>query len=87
MSIDLVNLRSETYSDNSRVPEISIGTPLEDAQRRDLTINSLFYNLNESKVEDHLETGVKDLRAGLIKTPLEPFQTFTDDPLRVLRTI
>lgn len=47
--LDLVNLRSETYSD-SRIPQIAIGTPTQDAERRDLTINSLFYNINTSQV-------------------------------------
>ena len=51
--IDLVNLRSEKYTDESRVPVIEIGTPEEDAFRRDLTINSLFYNINQNKVEDY----------------------------------
>jgi len=44
--VDLVNLRSEEYDDTSRVPEIRIGTPTEDAFRRDLTVNSVFYNIN-----------------------------------------
>lgn len=52
MAIDLVNLRSEKYTDDSRVPTIDIGTPEEDAYRRDLTINSLFYNINKQLVED-----------------------------------
>ena len=51
MDLDFVNLRKEIYTD-SRIPEIEFGTPLEDAERRDLTINSLFYNINEQKVED-----------------------------------
>lgn len=50
--IDLVNLRSEEYAQDSRVPVIKIGTPLEDALRRDLTINSMFYNINTNQVED-----------------------------------
>ena len=50
--IDLVNLRSEKYTEDSRVPTIDIGTPEEDAFRRDLTINALFYNINNSTVED-----------------------------------
>lgn len=53
--IDLVNLRSENYVQNSRIPTITYGTPKEDAFRRDLTINALFYNINESKVEDFTE--------------------------------
>jgi tRNA nucleotidyltransferase (CCA-adding enzyme) len=46
MFIDLVNLRSEKYTEDSRVPVIDIGTPEEDAYRRDLTINAMFYNIN-----------------------------------------
>ena len=87
MFIDLVNLRSETYTDESRVPTIDIGTPEQDAYRRDLTINSLFFNINESKVEDYTQMGQSDLKQGIIRTPLEPLQTYLDDPLRVLRTI
>ena len=49
LELDLVNLRSETYAD-SRIPEIGIGTPEQDALRRDLTINSLFYNINTGQV-------------------------------------
>lgn len=82
--IDFVQLRSETYS-NSRIPQIIIGTPLEDALRRDITINSLFYNIMTDKIEDFTGKGVDDLRNGIIRTPLEPKQTFLDDPLRILR--
>ena len=70
--IDLVNLRSEEYSQDSRVPTMEIGTPSQDAYRRDFTINSLFYNINEEKVEDLTGLGISDLRAGLLRTPLEP---------------
>ena len=55
--------------------------------RRDATINALFYNLNESKVEDFTGRGFDDMREKIIRTPLEPHQTFKDDPLRVLRLI
>jgi tRNA nucleotidyltransferase (CCA-adding enzyme) len=88
MEVDFCNLRKETYAQgHSRVPVIEIGTPLEDAMRRDLTINSLFYNIHSEQVEDHLGTGLRDLRDGIIRTPLPPLETFRDDPLRVLRTI
>ncbi len=60
-SIDLANLRSEKYTDKSRVPTIQIGTPQMDAYRRDLTINSLFYNINDNKVEDFTGKGISDL--------------------------
>ena len=52
MFVDLVNLRSEKYTEDSRVPIIEIGTPEEDAYRRDLTINAMFYNINKQEVED-----------------------------------
>jgi tRNA nucleotidyltransferase (CCA-adding enzyme) len=60
--IDLVNLRSEEYASDSRVPTIEIGTPLQDAERRDLTINSMFYNINEKKIEDFTGKGIDDLK-------------------------
>lgn len=87
LDIDLVNLRKETYTDNSRNPQMEFGTAVEDALRRDATINALFYNLNESRLEDLTERGLEDMQKKLIRTPLEPYQTFKDDPLRVLRLI
>lgn len=77
--IDFVNLRSEE--------ENIIGTPLTDAQRRDLTINSLFYNINEKKVEDWTNKGLSDLKNGIIDTPIDAQITFRDDPLRILRML
>lgn len=85
--IDFVNLRSETYVENSRIPTMKFGTAEEDAYRRDLTINSLFYNINTDSVEDFTGRGVQDLKNGYIVTPLPPKTTFLDDPLRVLRAI
>ncbi|KAG5646059.1 hypothetical protein DXG03_004482 [Asterophora parasitica] len=56
LDIDLVNLRSEEYADNSRIPTgVAFGTPLQDALRRDITINALFYNVHSREVEDHTE--------------------------------
>ncbi|KAL6007703.1 hypothetical protein ACLOJK_033204 [Asimina triloba] len=57
--IDFVNLRSETYVDNSRIPAMKFGTAEEDAYRRDLTINSLFYNINNDSVEDLTGRGAR----------------------------
>ncbi|KAJ8752341.1 hypothetical protein K2173_003977 [Erythroxylum novogranatense] len=85
--IDFVNLRCEDYSENSRIPAMKFGTAEEDAYRRDLTINSLFYNINTSSVEDLTGRGIADLKSGKIVTPLPPKATFLDDPLRVLRAI
>lgn len=85
--LDLVNLRKESYAQDSRIPHMEIGTPLEDAMRRDLTINSLFYNLNDDIIEDFSGKGLSDLKKGVIRTPLEPRMTLLDDPLRALRAI
>lgn len=87
LDIDLVNLRKETYSEDSRNPQMEFGTAEEDALRRDATINALFYNLNEAKLEDLTKRGLDDMKQQIIRTPLEPYQTFKDDPLRVLRLI
>ena len=86
-AIDLVNLRTETYTEDSRNPQMMFGTPQEDALRRDATVNALFYNLNSSSLEDFTGRGLMDMRLGIIRTPVEPRQTFLDDPLRVLRLV
>lgn len=86
LKVEFVNLRSETYADGSRVPEMEFGTPESDARRRDLTINALFYLVNEGRIED-LVGGLDDLREMRLRTPLEPVRTFVDDPLRALRTL
>ncbi|CCA67451.1 related to tRNA nucleotidyltransferase [Serendipita indica DSM 11827] len=85
--VDLVNLRSETYTGESRIPTIEFGTPQEDADRRDLTINAMFYNIHSRKVEDFTGRGIDDLKAGIVRTPLEAKTTFEDDPLRILRCV
>ncbi|PSC76981.1 CCA tRNA nucleotidyltransferase 2 [Micractinium conductrix] len=85
--IDLVNLRSEEYALHSRIPTMTFGTPEEDAHRRDFTINTLFYNINTGLIEDFTQQGLADLRAGIIRTPMQPKETFMDDPLRVLRAV
>ena len=86
--LDINNLRSETYTEHSRIPEVKFAKhPCEDALRRDFTINALYYNLNTKEVEDFTGTGLSDLEAGIIRTPLPASRTFVDDPLRVLRAI
>jgi tRNA nucleotidyltransferase (CCA-adding enzyme) len=89
LDVDFVNLRAEEYADtDSRIPStIRFGTPEEDAFRRDATLNALFYNLQEDKVEDFTGSGLRDLHKGVLRTPLPPFVTFDEDPLRVLRLI
>ena len=86
-SVDFVNLRSETYTNDSRIPEMQFGTPLEDALRRDLTINSLYYNIKTMEVEDYSTKGIDDLKRRIVRTPLPALITLTDDPLRSLRAI
>jgi tRNA nucleotidyltransferase/poly(A) polymerase len=86
--VDFVNLRAEEYTQDSRIPDLMrIGTASEDAFRRDLTINALFYNINTGEVEDWTGRGFEDLRKGVVATPLPALTTMLDDPLRVLRAI
>lgn len=86
LDLDFVNLRTEVYSEDSRNPQMEFGTPEEDALRRDATINALFYNLHTGNIEDYVG-GLADLDSKLIRTPMKPYQTFMDDPLRVLRLV
>jgi tRNA nucleotidyltransferase/poly(A) polymerase len=77
----------EKAGSGSRIPP-AFGAPLEDALRRDFTINSLFYNVRTGKIEDWTGRGLDDLlRRRLVVTPVDPHVTFHDDPLRVLRAI
>lgn len=86
--VDLVHLRSESYSEDSRIPtSVEFGTPAEDAVRRDLTVNALFYNLHSRCVEDFTGRGLEDLRQRVARTPLPALQTLLDDPLRALRAV
>lgn len=88
--IEILNLRgNEVYEEGSRNP-ISTdfnATPEEDAFRRDLTINSLFYNIQTGRIEDFTGKGYDDLATMTLRTPLDPEQTFKDDPLRLLRVL
>uniref|UniRef100_A0A7S3JSV2 Poly A polymerase head domain-containing protein n=1 Tax=Aureoumbra lagunensis TaxID=44058 RepID=A0A7S3JSV2_9STRA len=89
LDVDFVNLRSEAYADaQSRVPtSVHFGTPLEDALRRDFTVNALFFNVHTKRIEDYTQKGWADLRAGVLRTPLEAKITLLDDPLRALRGV
>ncbi|CCK71243.1 tRNA adenylyltransferase KNAG_0G01860 [Huiozyma naganishii CBS 8797] len=87
VEVDFVNLRSEEYTELSRIPVVNFGTPEEDALRRDATLNALFYNIQTENIEDFTKRGLQDLQDGVLRTPLPPRKTFLDDPLRVLRLI
>ncbi|MCO5604890.1 hypothetical protein L7F22_059064 [Adiantum nelumboides] len=89
VSVDFVHLRPPDYAEiNSKSSTLQdFGTIVEDAHRRDLTINSLFYNINTGMVEDPTGRGLADLRAGIIATPSAAKDTFRDDPLRALRAL
>jgi tRNA nucleotidyltransferase (CCA-adding enzyme) len=88
IEVDFCNLRHETYAEDSRIPTSMMGTPLEDAYRRDFTMNTLYYNLHSCEIEDWTRRGLDDLLGTkLVTTPLEAYQTFHDDPLRVMRAI
>lgn len=87
IDLDLVNLRKEIYNEVSRNPEMTFGTAEEDATRRDATVNAMFYNLNTSQIEDFTGHGFEDMKAKILRTPLDPYKTFKDDPLRILRLI
>mmetsp|Transcript_20883 Transcript_20883/g.34514 ORF Transcript_20883/g.34514 Transcript_20883/m.34514 type:complete len:463 (+) Transcript_20883:193-1581(+) len=86
--VDFCQLRFEKYNSDSRVPaKTGIASVVEDAYRRDLTINALYYNLNTNQVEDWTEQGLTDLRSRNVRTPTAPLNTLLEDPLRILRAI
>ena len=88
--LDFSSMREETYTSNAdhRIPaSVKLASASVDAHRRDFTLNSLFYNIMTREVEDFTGKGLKDLRAGRLRPPIDPVTTLLDDPLRLLRGV
>jgi poly(A) polymerase len=84
--VEFVSARSESYTADSRKPDVRPATLEEDLRRRDFTVNTLLMDF-DGNIHDRLGTARADLEARILRTPADPTQTFSDDPLRMLRAV